>query len=44
VTLSQRAGSSTPDTTGVHRVTTPWRSLPLELLLLFGMFVAYRAW
>jgi hypothetical protein len=44
VTVTERPGSTTSPSGGARAaVATRWRSLPLELVLLFTMFVAYRA-
>lgn len=44
MTVTERPGSATASPQGSGAaVATRWRSLPLELVLLFTMFVAYRA-
>jgi PAP2 superfamily len=44
VTVYERFGSDAQSATGDRAIlTNRWRRLPIELLLLFSMFVAYRA-
>jgi hypothetical protein len=43
VTVTERSGAKTHATTSAEAMTVRWHRLPLELVLLFTLFVGYRA-